>query len=463
MKFKITPGPAEIDFEKGFDGGGDLFNYKPFGERFLNVVCNVVSPLTISFSGGWGSGKSTFIKQWCGHLRKNNVPVIYIDAFENDYQDDPFTIISSEILELISSSKSVDGREIKRIIKSARDITLNILPIATKIAIRAATFGALSTDEIKGLHEGVGKIVEDIGDVSSEYFEKIIEDRLANAGAARKELNFFRDSLRDAAAALPRGNEYPDAPLVFVIDELDRCRPDFSIKILERIKHFFSVEGVVFVLVNNMEHIEVSLVEGDAGGDSRREYFDKFYDIKVMLPVHNELRNSNFGVYVNYLWKSMGLEANDPRNNIEVRDGIVDMAVHFGLSLRTINKIVSNVSLTYAATSGRIIQLAPTIVVLSVLRQVNPRLYEKARNGTLDWADLEKFLGFSNWHKGRSGEWYSRWLRYFTDRNLDEGLDWVRQIENSLNRYALDDRLDFVAWSVGLMDNFEINRAVSTE
>jgi len=30
---------------------------------------------------------------------------------------------------------------------------------------------------------------------------------------------------------------------------LDRCRPDFAIRLIERIKHFFDIKNIVFVLV----------------------------------------------------------------------------------------------------------------------------------------------------------------------------------------------------------------------
>lgn len=35
---------------------------------------------------------------------------------------------------------------------------------------------------------------------------------------------------------------------MFIIDELDRCRPRYAVEVLEQIKHLFSVPGIVFVL-----------------------------------------------------------------------------------------------------------------------------------------------------------------------------------------------------------------------
>jgi predicted KAP-like P-loop ATPase len=33
-----------------------------------------------------------------------------------------------------------------------------------------------------------------------------------------------------------------------MVDELDRCRPDYAIRVLERIKHFFDISGIVFII-----------------------------------------------------------------------------------------------------------------------------------------------------------------------------------------------------------------------
>ena len=40
-------------------------------------------------------------------------------------------------------------------------------------------------------------------------------------------------------------------PLFVFVDELDRCRPDYAIELLEGIKHLFGVPGVYFVVATN--------------------------------------------------------------------------------------------------------------------------------------------------------------------------------------------------------------------
>ena len=73
--------------------------------------------------------------------------------------------------------------------------------------------------------------------------------------------------------------------MVFIIDELDRCRPDFAIRLIERIKHFFDIPKIVFFLV--MDKTQLSKVVCHNYGYDEivgEEYLDKFIDFWVSLP-----------------------------------------------------------------------------------------------------------------------------------------------------------------------------------
>ncbi len=74
-------------------------------------------------------------------------------------------------------------------------------------------------------------------------------------------------------------------PLVFIIDELDRCQPTIAIALLERVKHICDVPDVVFVFgVNRLELTRsVQSVYGaiDAGTYLRRPY--PFRRVGMML------------------------------------------------------------------------------------------------------------------------------------------------------------------------------------
>ena len=72
-------------------------------------------------------------------------------------------------------------------------------------------------------------------------------------------------------------------PLIFIIDELDRCRPTFAIELLERVKHIFDVPNMVFVLGINRAELCKSLqsIYGEIKADV---YLRRFFDMEFILP-----------------------------------------------------------------------------------------------------------------------------------------------------------------------------------
>ncbi len=61
----------------------------------------------------------------------------------------------------------------------------------------------------------------------------------------REAMTNFRSALGDFAKGEGR--------LVIIIDELDRCKPDFALNVLEIIKHCFQVPNVYFILGVNAD------------------------------------------------------------------------------------------------------------------------------------------------------------------------------------------------------------------
>ena len=75
-----------------------------------------------------------------------------------------------------------------------------------------------------------------------------------------------------------------EKPIILFIDELDRCRPDYAVDMLEVIKHVFDVENVKVVLVTNTKQLRAAInhrygVEVDA-----QKYLDKFLKYSFALP-----------------------------------------------------------------------------------------------------------------------------------------------------------------------------------
>jgi len=74
---------------------------------------------------------------------------------------------------------------------------------------------------------------------------------------------------------------------------LDRCRPDFAIQVIEKIKHLFSVSNVNFVLAVNREQlVEIISHAYGVNKDDAFIYLQKFVHVETILPTLKDLRTS---------------------------------------------------------------------------------------------------------------------------------------------------------------------------
>ncbi|WP_275061165.1 P-loop NTPase fold protein [Enterobacter hormaechei] len=163
------------DFNNGFDIESDIFIRKPLYNQMKRLIIDAPdSNLVFALDDIWGSGKTSFVKMLKSELESTSseiIDVIYFDAFENDYQSDPFISISSELYSLLKS-KGVDAEDVaENIIKTGKKIGAKILVGGAKIAITTLTAGV-----VNGTMLGeAGKIVSD--SINSEL-ESFVEGKI---------------------------------------------------------------------------------------------------------------------------------------------------------------------------------------------------------------------------------------------------------------------------------------------
>jgi hypothetical protein len=95
----------------------------------------------------------------------------------------------------------------------------------------------------------------------------------------------FRRELTELVSVLRRKTvDKGSKPIVFVIDELDRCRPPFAVELLEKIKHLFSVDGLIFVLAIDRQQLSEAVRCLYGQGLDADNYLRRFIDLEYRLP-----------------------------------------------------------------------------------------------------------------------------------------------------------------------------------
>ena len=392
LKLRVVPPVPNIHDTDGFSNKSDIFGYAEFGGRLANIVYNMVPPFVLALTGGWGSGKSVFAKQWAGELRRRwvkdgenrkaeDAPVIYFDAFANDHQENSLFALAGEVMEFIGrrgQGKSADG-----VRESADLIAKGVGSVMAEGIARYVTSGLVGAADI------------------ACAMESALKKRLKEAEQDRYAVQEFRKALEKAAKELGGGH-----PLVFIVDELDRCRPDFALDLLEKIKHLFSVPNVCFLVVTNLDQFG-AVVQRAYGYDKEAAsvYLDKFFHHIFRLPELKGDRGQS-PVYVRHLWENMNL----PYEGQEREDFIswlTKLAEKHNFSLRDIERIFASVALVCAAISkpkraadkDKVQCLIFALAGLCAMRKGTPDLYRKAQAGLLTAGQFEQFTGHKEWER----------------------------------------------------------------
>ncbi len=91
--------PREIDVPKNDPFKNDLLGRKESVEVLTHLVGNFEGPCVLAVDAAWGNGKTTFLRIWAQHLRKEKFPVVEFNAWETDFSGDPFVALSAELTE----------------------------------------------------------------------------------------------------------------------------------------------------------------------------------------------------------------------------------------------------------------------------------------------------------------------------------------------------------------------------
>lgn len=384
--------PKEPDINIGVDGFAehDQLGRKDTGDKLSRLVENLESPTVIALDGSWGSGKSFFLKCWCGeHMKKENgnkAEVIYFDAFEHDFLDDPLIALTMAI------SKELEPDSLReKVWSKAKEAVPMLSRLVVRTGVGVMTGGLVQNAD--QMAEGVIKAVTKVaaGVVSDEA------NSLINSSSFWEEeqgklaaMKAFKEALQSLVTVSEE--DEPAKPLVIIIDELDRCRPDYALSMLEVMKHFFAVDGVHFVLGVNLKELENSVKARYGQGIKAGQYLQKFVHVK--MPIEKPRTDfgdpSDYSLYFNSVVAELGIG----KHNLyvhHVKSLLAMINYHNKLSLRDVERIATLCAVT-GAISGVDEFEAILMAGLIIFSICEPDFVDAARAGKLEYSDIEPFF-----------------------------------------------------------------------
>lgn len=273
---------------------GDKLDRKSVADFLSPVIASIRQPFVIGLHSAYGTGKTDFLKRWGHDLENDGYKVIRFNAWETDFSQDALSAFVSALkrgLEKNDAAKEKFGKLIKKtgVFIGKRGGPLLLKALATK------AFSADGTDEIiqsLGLNsEDAAGFLADLATVelkaqetaeqNMESFKILLAEIVADATAKEEEEDTSEESVDGSSAV---AEEKGKKNVLIFIDELDRCRPDYAVQVLETIKHFFSVEGVVFVIAIDDKQLRSSIASVYGPKLDADGYLRRFIDWRFNIP-----------------------------------------------------------------------------------------------------------------------------------------------------------------------------------
>lgn len=241
----------------------------------LNSFCHLLSTQnsmnSIVLDGRWGSGKTFFVKQCALLINAKN-------SLSNIDKD-----IAESILKVAKQSNSFEGLTDNKLLAVYFDAWENdsnedpvlalIYRIVQQLDLKTNGF------DLNHLAHVLGTIGDAItGRPITTVFECLNERNVLDEISKHEDLEttikkFFEEVLFEKAEQL-----------IIFVDELDRCRPSYAVKLLERIEHYFINDRITFVFSVNLEQLQHTIKNFYGNDFDACRYLDRFFDLRVSLP-----------------------------------------------------------------------------------------------------------------------------------------------------------------------------------
>ncbi|CAM4052595.1 KAP family P-loop NTPase fold protein [Catellicoccus marimammalium] len=306
--------------------------------KYLNIIISLLNKedrhFSISLDGRWGSGKTVFLKQLEYLANRTDIPktsedeeiikfkddyiAIYFDSWSYDKYDDPLLTI------------------LYLLINQLKDMELLKDKVKETIAKLLSSLGYVLANTILEKF-GIDSILDNYQNINAKKNDQSMYE---NIMSIEEKIDLIGNSLNEILGYTKKKR------ILFIMDELDRCNPNFAISLLEITKHIFISPNINCIF--GINKFELSKIISHYYGDiDSITYLDKIFNYSFNLPIPTKIHLRN---YIEYIYTSIyKKDIPDHSSKLDGKLSILDLFIHelpkifnnANVSLREINFITS--------------------------------------------------------------------------------------------------------------------------
>lgn len=237
------------------------------------------SGYSFAIDGDWGSGKTWILNTLEKILlsEKNNEYLIFhYNAWENDFYEEPLVALLSVMIEKLNeviSQKSLYDAAVDELLQQ---VSADLLTLVSGI-VKEVT--KIDVDQIIERKKGFFKRIKQSRKISANGINTLIP--------LHETLKIVRENILKMSGKVH---------IILVVDELDRCLPDYAIKVLERLHHVCNEMPVIQIQAINKLKLAESIAKAFGKTFPQNDdytvhveqfaelYLQKFVDMILPLP-----------------------------------------------------------------------------------------------------------------------------------------------------------------------------------
>ncbi len=378
---------------------GDLLSRQKFIDQVKNIIETLAAQKKNScfaINGGWGIGKSFVIDILEKQLEEiqdeqnatNKYLVFHYNCWQYDYYDEPIVAIVAAMLDMIDEKVYLLPGDCKTKLKGVLKAIGNGLLHKTSDFIQDKS--GVNVDEI----------IEVVKEGSEEAAEKIEEKHAYDANFIfKKALTLLQTEIEKLAE---------QQTVIFVVDELDRCLPQYSIKVLERLHHIFSeVSNVQVVMSIDKTQLTHTIEQIFGKGTDVNKYLAK--SIKFEVDLDSGIINTLFDEKFAYYLEQFNYQDMSVANLTDIEE--FKYTIFKGIDIRSCIEIIDKCNLLHGILTNTEIQREPEYmcveIFLVLLKHFNFCESSIQGNGTS--------YGMMNLIKKLNSEYKDKYISFYAD------------------------------------------------
>jgi hypothetical protein len=362
----------------------DLLGLESFARRLEKYIATeqdyVEGGLVLALTSKFGSGKTTFLKMWKSSLegaanRTDKPLVISLNAWESDYYGDPLFAIISALVERLETEE----QSAATLINAARDFGWFATAIGGQVVKKMTGIDAVAAGELA--QKKKRKRQEPV---------HTLPDTFSMYRGRKAAMESLKEAIREFVAA-------SEPSVWFLVDELDRCRPDYAISYLESIKHIFDIKGAVFLLAADRQQLENSARTAFGPNLDFEEYYRKFIHREITLPPISQAGYMKLASkYVGYYLEREGSRHCIMKLEQDRVENITELVGALKLTPRQIQevfRILGHIFATSEEKKGRLLWcVAVGSIAMAALKMGEPRIFHLLGARRLEPKEAADFL-----------------------------------------------------------------------